>query len=148
MSNFTSPQLKRQIDRFSHFRTAHSRKSPYFTVGAFFPQNCPFTCWRSGPRSNLRFLEPVRVHNPSSITIGSAVFPQMTAVSLYFSMDRPHPPLKLPLPMLDVDPHLIRGSFGSPESSIQTPSRSAEPFLHDRLTVDRQAERQTTLLGW
>jgi len=38
----TSPQPKRQINQFSHFCTAHGRKSLYFTMGAPFPQNCPF----------------------------------------------------------------------------------------------------------
>jgi len=35
-----SPQTKRQIDRFSHFCTAHGTASLYFTTGR--PQNCPF----------------------------------------------------------------------------------------------------------
>ena len=38
-----SPQLKRQIDRFSRFRTAHGRKSVYFTMSAPFSQNCAFS---------------------------------------------------------------------------------------------------------
>jgi len=33
-----SPQPKWQIDRFSHFCTAHSRKCPYFTMGDPFPK--------------------------------------------------------------------------------------------------------------
>jgi len=37
-----NPQPKRQIDRFSHFCTAHGRKSLCFTMGDPFPQNCPF----------------------------------------------------------------------------------------------------------
>jgi len=37
-----STQPKRQIDQFRCFCTAHSRKSLYFTMGAPFPQNCPF----------------------------------------------------------------------------------------------------------
>jgi len=41
-SAHTSPQLKRQIDRFGRFCTARGRKSLYFTVGTPFPQNCPF----------------------------------------------------------------------------------------------------------
>jgi len=41
-SAHSSPQPKRQIDRFSRFCTAHSRKSVYFTIGALFPKNCPY----------------------------------------------------------------------------------------------------------
>jgi len=40
-----SLHLKRQIDQFSRFCTAHGRNSLYFTVGVPFPQNCPFP-WR------------------------------------------------------------------------------------------------------
>jgi len=39
-----SPQPKWQIDRLSHFCTAHGRKSLYFRVDAPFRQNCPFPC--------------------------------------------------------------------------------------------------------
>ena len=37
-----SPQPKWEIDQLSRFCTAHGRKSLYFTIGARFPQNCPF----------------------------------------------------------------------------------------------------------
>ena len=40
----------------------------------------------------------------------------------------PFPP-KLPLPMGDLDPHLIHASLGPPESSTQTAARSVQPFL-------------------
>ena len=33
----------------------------------------------------------IQAHNPNGISIGSAVFAQMTAVSLYFTMGRPFP---------------------------------------------------------
>jgi len=91
-----SPQPKRQVDRFSRFCTAFAQiglavsavktqggKSLYFTVGASFSQNCP-SHWGSGPSSNLWFPGPLRVHNPNGITIGSAVFAQMTAETLIF----------------------------------------------------------------
>jgi len=42
---------------------------------------------------NLCFIRPTRIYNPNGISIGSAVFAQMTAeVSLYFTMGRPFPP--------------------------------------------------------
>jgi len=37
-----SPQPKQQIDRFSHFCTAHGRKSLYLTMGALFAKIAPF----------------------------------------------------------------------------------------------------------
>jgi len=52
-----SPQPKRQVDWLSHFCTAHGRKSLYFTMGAPFPQNCPFL-WGSGPHLIYDSLGP------------------------------------------------------------------------------------------
>jgi len=44
--------------------------------------------------------------------------------------------------------YLIRDSFGPPESSTQTASRSLHPFFAGLTSVtDRQTDRQTTLLG-
>jgi len=59
--------------------------------------------------SNLRFLGPVRAHNPNGITIGSAVFAQMTAMGCPFS-------LKIAPSHGGCGPHLIHGSLGLPES--------------------------------
>jgi len=39
-------------------------------------------------------------------------------------------PQNSPLPWGNLDPHLIRGSLGPPESSTQMASRSVQPFLH------------------
>jgi len=40
----------------------------------------------------------MRVQNPKGISIGSAAFAQLTAVSLYFTMVRPFPPQHCPFP--------------------------------------------------
>jgi len=79
-----SSQPKRQINRFSHFCTAHGRNSLYFTVGDSFPQNWPFS-WGSGvwTSSDSWLLGPFWAHNPNGISIGSAVFAQMTAKCPY-----------------------------------------------------------------
>ena len=50
--------------------------------------------------------------------------------SLYFTTGCPFPPLKLPLPIGDLDPHVIHGSFGPPKSSAKTASWSLQPFFH------------------
>ena len=41
-SAHSSPQPKRQMDRFSRFCTAYVRKCLYFTMGSPIHQNCPF----------------------------------------------------------------------------------------------------------
>jgi len=38
----SSPQPKRQMDRFRRFCTAYGRMCLYFTMGAPIHQNCPF----------------------------------------------------------------------------------------------------------
>jgi len=52
--------------------TTHGRYSLYFTMGRPFPQDCPLP-WAIRTPSNTWFLGPTRVHNPNSISIGSAV---------------------------------------------------------------------------
>jgi len=62
-----SPYPKRYLDRFSHFCTAHGRRSLYFTLGCLFSrQNCPFALgiWLTGP---------VWVHNPNSMPLCACV---------------------------------------------------------------------------
>jgi len=153
-----SPQPKRQIDWFRRFCTAHSRKSlgyfevtiqmawrlveqfshrwlqsvPIFYYGAPFPPKLPLSMVGSGPPSNTWFFGPIWAHSPNGISIDSAVFAQMSAECPY-TMGCPIPPSKLPLPMGDLDPHLIRGSQGPTKSSTQTASRSVQPFLQDSL---------------
>jgi len=53
--------------------------------GRPFPQNCLFP-WGIWTRSNTWFLQPIQLQKPNSISISSAVFAQITAVFLYFTM--------------------------------------------------------------
>jgi len=64
-------------------------------------------------------------------------------------MERTFAPSKLPLPMGDLDPHLIHGSLGPPVSSTQTASRSLQPFLHGSLVwqTDWQTHRPHYSVG-
>jgi len=55
-----------------------------------------------------------------------------------------HSPSKFPLPIGDLDLHLIHGSLGQRESSTQTASLSVQPFFARLSSV---TDRQTTLLG-
>jgi len=101
-----SPQHKQQTDRFIHFCTAHG--------SVLSPKNCPFA-ERSGSPSNTCFLGPTGVHNPNGIWTGSAVFVQFTSECRRACRACPSPS-KLPLPMGDLYPHLIRGSLSPPDS--------------------------------
>jgi len=55
-------------------------ESPYTYNGLFFPQNCPFR-WGIQTPSNTWFPGPIRVLNPNSILIGSAIFAGLTSVT-------------------------------------------------------------------
>jgi len=75
---------------------------------------------------NICFLGPTRVQIPNCISIGSAVFSQLTAERNYFIMDRLFP-LKIALSYAgDPESH----SFGSSEPATQTTSRLVLSFLH------------------
>ena len=85
-------------------------------------------------------------YNPNGISIGSAVFAEMTA-ECPFTMERPFPSSKLPLSCGELDPH---GSLGPPKSSTQTVFRLVQPFFCRAHYIDRQTDRstdrQTTLI--
>jgi len=70
-----------------------------------------------------------QVLSPNGILIGSAVSAQLTAVCPYTLQWAAPPPSKLSLLMRDLDPHLIHGFLGSPESSTQTASGLVQPFF-------------------
>jgi len=66
-------------------------------------------------------------------------------VSLYFTMDRPFPHSKLPLPTGDLDPSwFFRPTWDQNPNDI---SISWSVFLGLTNVTDRQTDRQTTLLG-
>jgi len=102
--------------------------------GRPFPPKLPLSMERSEPPSNSWFLGPVRANNPNGITIGSAVFAQVTAECPYTLQWAPLFP-KLVLRMGDLDPR------GQSEPTTQMASRSVQPFLHGSLVW------QTILLG-
>jgi len=87
-----SPYPKRHLDWFSCFCPAYSRQSLYFTVGAHFSLNCPFPWGYLDPHL---IPDSSRSHDPNSISIGSAVFAQVTAGTMGY----PFLPSKLLLPM-------------------------------------------------
>jgi len=123
----TEPKVQtasRSVHLFSH-RWPHS--VPILYSGGPFAAKLPIPTGIWAP-SNTRFLGPIRAHKSNGISIGSSVFAQMTAVSLYFTMGRPFPPQNCPFPWGDLEPHLMRGSLGPPEPSTPMASRSVQPF--------------------
>jgi len=52
------------------------------------------------------------------------------AAKLPLLLNGPDNPLKLPVPLGDLHPHLIHGSLGPPEFSSKRARRSVQPFLH------------------
>jgi len=95
-----SPQPKRQIDQFSCFCTAHSRKSLYFTMGAPFPPKLPLPMKDLDP---IYFMIPWAHPNPQPkwhLDWFSCFYTHDCGVSLYLTMKRPFsPPKKLSLPI-------------------------------------------------
>ena len=101
---------------------------------------------RSRPPPNTWSLGPTLVFIPNAMLIGLAVFLQLSG-------EYPHTlqwggtcPPKLPLPLTDRGPNVKYDSLGPPESTIQTVSRSVQPFCRAH-HCDQQTDtdRQTTL---
>ena len=96
-------------------------------------RQCAFPCghisttWRIC--LNLCFLRPTRVHNSNgkSIFLPFLHSSRQKVPMLYNGWSFPK---KLLLLMGDLDPHLIHDSFGQSELTIQTASRSVQPFSH------------------
>jgi len=117
------------------FCIAHGRKTLYFTVGVLsskFPTHVA-----SGPPHDSLGSSVVRVHNPNGISIGLAVFAQMTAECPYtLQLDTPFP-LNTAPSHGGSGPHLIHGYLQAHPSS--QPKRQG--------SLVWQTDRQTTLLG-
>jgi len=104
-----------------------------------------FARWRQcAPRPNTCFCGPTRVQIPNGISIGSAFCTAHGRVSLYFIylfiyFTLCHLSLSLTISPShgDLNPYLIHGSVGPPESSPQTASRSVHRFCtaHHRVSL-------------
>jgi len=78
-----------------------------------------------GEYDYLGFLRPTGVHNPNSNQLVD-VFLHRSQQSVAILFNKPPlPPLKLPLPMGDLELHVTHDSL-----ITQMESRSVEPFLH------------------
>jgi len=124
-----TPRIKRRVASY-HTTKVITHKATYSKL-----KLCPkIGCHGNipsidGPTSNTWFLRPILAHNPKGISVGSTVFAQMTAECPYTIKWEESFPLKIAPFHGDLDPHLIHGSLGPPESSTQTTSRSVQPFL-------------------
>ena len=147
----TTQTAYRSAQPFLH---SHGRNFPHLYNGRPFPKNCPFP-WGIWTPSNLWFdLGPVGTHNQKVVTIGYAVFAQMTAAcsnTLHWDCLAPSPQC-CPFPW-ECSPPSPHSSLGPPESSSQTASPWIQPFLQDSALwqtdrpTDSQTDRQTTILS-
>jgi len=134
-----SPNPKQHLDQFSRFCTDHIRVLLYFTTGCPFPLKISSSHGGSGPSSSTRFLGPIRAHNTNDISIGSAIFAQMTAECPYtLQWDAPFP-LKIASSHGDLHHQQIHGFLGP-----LTASQSVQPFSQGYISVtDRQTDHTT-----
>jgi len=90
------PQSKRYHNRFNSYRTGDRRLSLFCTMGALFPQNCPFPL-EGGLDPNTAH-DSLRPSEPTTQAACSVVFcTDDRRVSLYFTMRRPFSSSKLSL---------------------------------------------------
>jgi len=82
-SAHSSPQSKRQMDRFSRFCTAYGRKCLYTLQWAPLSTRIAPSHGDLDHPCNTWCFRPMRAHNPNGTSIGSAVFAQMTAECLH-----------------------------------------------------------------
>ena len=94
-------------------------------------------------RHLTRFLWPIWAHNPNSISIGSAVFAQIT-LSLYFTMGCPFP-LKIAPSHVVSGPSSNNTWFPGPTQVLSPNSISISSATFAGL--NSVTDRQTTLLG-
>ena len=108
---------------FAQLMAEHLYTSQWATLS---PSKLPLSMGRSTPPSCTWFLGLIRAHNPNGISIGSAVFGQLSAGCHYTLQWATPSPLKIAPSHGDLDPHLIRGSLGP---------KSRQPKWHlDRLS--------------
>jgi len=102
---------------------------------------------------NSCFLGPTRVQIPSAISIGTAIFAQLTAECPYAPIlyNGPSTPAPSPLKIVPSPSHggsarhlIHHGFMGPPKSSTQTTSRSVQPFCRAHYN-DGPTDRPTDL---
>jgi len=91
----TIQTASRSVQKFSHWWL---QSVPILYNGRPYPPKLSLPMGYLEPNLTFDFLGPIQAHNPNSISMGSAVFAQMTAEYPYtLHLDAPFP-LKVPLP--------------------------------------------------
>jgi len=123
----------------------HRLRQKVPTMGALVHQNCPFPwgIWISYVTHDA-FGPCESTTQRASRSVQSSLHRWPRSVSILYH-GLPVSPSKLPLPMLASGPHIIRGSFGPPESGTQMATWSFQPFLQSSLVwqTDRATDRPT-----
>jgi len=88
---------------------------------------------QSAPPPNACFLGPSVVQIPNGISIGSAVFAQITAESRYTLQQAAHFPFKIPPSLGGSGPPSNTWFLGPTRVLIHTAFRSVHPFLQGSL---------------
>ena len=102
---------KRHLDWFSHFCTAHGRRSLYFYNGSLLPPSkLPWRMGGSRLPSDTCFLGSTPLSLQNGISIGSTVFTQLTAECSYSLQWATSVSLKTV--HLHLDPRVIHSSLG------------------------------------
>jgi len=101
--------------------------------GLPFPLKIAPSHWECEPPSNTWFIGSIWAHNPNGISIGSAVFAQLTAECPYTLQWAAPFPLKIAPSHGGSGPPPNTWFLQQPESSSQMPSRSVKPFLQGLL---------------
>jgi len=114
------------------------QKAPILYNGRPYPPELLFLMGDLDLPCNTWRFGPMRAHNPNGTSISSAVFAQMTAVSLYWFACSPS---KLFLPMLASGPHVMHGSLGPTESGTQMAAVCAGLTSVTDWQSDRQTDR-------
>jgi len=140
-----SPQTKRQIERFSHFCTAHGKVSSGMPGHVLSPNNCLFT-WGSGPHlthDSLGLSMPTTETASRSVQPFLHRWPQSVPI---LCNGTPLPPQNCPFPWRGSGPRLIHGSLGHPSPQSKRHLDRFSRFCRADSLV-WQTDRQTTLLG-
>ena len=88
----------------------------------------------------------VAKRSPISATAELLLHSSRQRVAILYYNGPSFPPLKLRVLMGDLDPHLIHGSLGPPESLVQTACRLVQQFLQCTVTdipTDRPTDHAT-----
>ena len=136
-----SPQPKRHLDRFGHSCTAHDSVSMGMP-GIFFPLKVGGI---STPSSTWFFECAQPTTQTASQSVQRFLHSSRQTVPILYS-GRPFPQ-KLCLPIGDLDPHLIHGFLGPPESPPPPPPQTFYGPFSRTTRVSRCQKRTSGLYG-